>query len=107
MVDDEFLKELLAKSFHPDEVAKRLGISGSDSDGWDWGALNGLGENCYISLGLKDNLPHPPNAQAEAFRLNEEEIKKIKQNSRHYAKRQYTFFNHQLPVVWFETDYNN
>ncbi len=22
-------------------------------------------------------------------------------------KRQYTFFNHQLPVVWFETDYNN
>ncbi len=77
MVDDEFLKELLAKSFHPDEVAKRLGISGSDSDGWDWGALNGLGENCYISLGLKDNLPHPPNAQAEAFRLNEEEIKKI------------------------------
>ena len=50
MVDDEFLKELLAKSFHPDEVAKRLGISGSDSDGWDWGALNGLGENCYISV---------------------------------------------------------
>ena len=34
-------------------------------------------------------------------------IEKIKQNSRHYAKRQYTFFNHQLPVVWFETDYNN
>lgn len=34
-------------------------------------------------------------------------IDKIKQNSRHYAKRQYTFFNHQLPVVWFETDYNN
>ena len=28
-------------------------------------------------------------------------IDKIKQNSRHYAKRQYTFFNHQLPVVWF------
>lgn len=37
----------------------------------------------------------------------EEAIEKIKQNSRHYAKRQYTFFNHQLPVVWFETDYNN
>lgn len=37
----------------------------------------------------------------------EEAIDKIKQNSRHYAKRQYTFFNHQLPVVWFETDYNN
>ena len=37
----------------------------------------------------------------------EEAISKIKQNSRHYAKRQYTFFNHQLPVVWFETDYDN
>lgn len=37
----------------------------------------------------------------------EEAIDKIKQNSRHYAKRQYTFFNHQLPVVWFKTDYNN
>lgn len=37
----------------------------------------------------------------------EEAIDKIKQNSRHYAKRQYTFFNHQLPVVWFETNYNN
>lgn len=37
----------------------------------------------------------------------EEAIEKIKQNSRHYAKRQYTFFNHKLPIVWFETDYNN
>ena len=37
----------------------------------------------------------------------EEALNKIKQNSRHYAKRQYTFFNHQLPVVWFETNYNN
>ncbi len=37
----------------------------------------------------------------------EEAIDKIKKNSRHYAKRQYTFFNHQLPINWFETDYNN
>lgn len=37
----------------------------------------------------------------------EEAVEKIKQNSRHYAKRQYTFFNHQLNVVWFETDYND
>lgn len=34
-------------------------------------------------------------------------IDNIKKNSRHYAKRQYTFFNHQLPAAWFETDYNN
>ena len=37
----------------------------------------------------------------------EETTEKIKQNSRHYAKRQYTFFNHQMPVIWFETDYDN
>lgn len=37
----------------------------------------------------------------------EEAINKIKQNSRHYAKRQYTFFNHQLPVEWFDVDYEN
>lgn len=37
----------------------------------------------------------------------EEAVNKIKQNSRHYAKRQYTFFYHQLPIVWFETNYNN
>ena len=36
----------------------------------------------------------------------EEAIEKIKQNSRHYAKRQYTFFKHQLPVVWFDVDYD-
>lgn len=43
----------------------------------------------------------------EGKSTKEESIEKIKQNSRHYAKRQYTFFNHKLPVVWFETDYNN
>lgn len=32
---------------------------------------------------------------------------KIKQNSRHYAKRQYTFFNHQIPVNWFDVDFDN
>ena len=37
----------------------------------------------------------------------EEAIDKIKQNSRHYAKRQYTFFNNQLEVKWFKTDYKN
>lgn len=37
----------------------------------------------------------------------EEALDKIKQNSRHYAKRQYTFFNNQLNVNWFEVDFNN
>ncbi len=34
-------------------------------------------------------------------------IDEIKKNSRHYAKRQYTFFNNQMNVVWFDTDFNN
>lgn len=37
----------------------------------------------------------------------EECLDEIKKNSRHYAKRQYTFFNHQIPVVWFDVDYEN
>ena len=37
-----------------------------------------------------------------------EEVKNdIKKNSRHYAKRQYTFFNHQFNLTWFNTDYND
>ncbi len=37
----------------------------------------------------------------------EEALEKIKQNSRKYAKRQYTFFNNQLDVKWFNVDFNN
>ena len=37
-----------------------------------------------------------------------EEVKdEIKKNSRHYAKRQYTFFKHQFNLVWFNTSYDN
>ena len=37
-----------------------------------------------------------------------EEVKEeIKKNSRHYAKRQYTFFNNQLDVKWFDVNFNN
>ena len=31
----------------------------------------------------------------------------IKQNSRRYAKRQYTWFNNQMNIKWFNTDFNN
>ena len=34
-------------------------------------------------------------------------LEKIKQNSRKYAKRQYTWFNHQMNVVWFNVDFAN
>ena len=37
----------------------------------------------------------------------EEAIDLIKKNSRHYAKRQYTFFNNQLPAKYFETNYDD
>ena len=38
----------------------------------------------------------------------EEAIEKIKQNSRRYAKRQYTFFNHQFKdIVWLSVNLNH
>ena len=37
----------------------------------------------------------------------EEAIDLIKKNSRHYAKRQYTWFNHQMNVKWFHTNYED
>ena len=37
----------------------------------------------------------------------EEAIDLIKKNSRHYAKRQYTWFNNKMNITWFDVDYNN
>ncbi len=37
----------------------------------------------------------------------EEVIDKIKQNSRNYAKRQYTWFNNKMTVKWFATNFTN
>ncbi len=37
----------------------------------------------------------------------EEVIEQIKKDSRHFAKRQYTFFNHQFNTKWFDVDFNN
>lgn len=31
----------------------------------------------------------------------------IKKNSRHYAKRQYTWFKNQMNITWFNVDFNN
>lgn len=37
-----------------------------------------------------------------------EEVKEqIKLDSRHYAKRQYTFFKHQFPTIWYDVDFLN
>ena len=37
----------------------------------------------------------------------EETIDNIKQDSRRYAKRQYTFFNHQFNTEWFDVNFDN
>ena len=37
----------------------------------------------------------------------EECIEEIKKLSRHYAKRQYTWFNNKMNIKWFDVDYNN
>ncbi|MBO4601086.1 MAG: tRNA (adenosine(37)-N6)-dimethylallyltransferase MiaA [Bacilli bacterium] len=37
----------------------------------------------------------------------EEALDLIKKNSRHYAKRQYTWYNNQLPTIWVETNYDD
>ncbi len=37
----------------------------------------------------------------------EESLELIKKNSRHYAKRQYTWFNNQMNVKWFNVDFDN
>ena len=37
----------------------------------------------------------------------EEAIELIKQRSRKYAKRQYTWNKHQFNVNWFDVDFNN
>lgn len=37
----------------------------------------------------------------------DEAISLIKRNSRRYAKRQYTFFNHQFKIKWFNANFND
>lgn len=37
----------------------------------------------------------------------EESLNLIRQRSRKYAKRQYTWFNHQLDVKWYDVDFDN
>ena len=37
----------------------------------------------------------------------EEALDLIKQRSRRYAKRQYTWFNNQMDIEWFNVDFND
>jgi len=53
-------------------------------------------------IGYKELFPY-----FEGEQSLEECINKIKQNSRRYAKRQYTWFNNQMDIKWFTVDFNN
>ena len=37
----------------------------------------------------------------------DESLDLIRHRSRKYAKRQYTWFNHQIPITWFDVDFDN
>ena len=53
-------------------------------------------------IGYKELFPYFENKKSL-----EECLELIKQNSRKYAKRQYTWFNNQMDVFWFNVDFDN
>ena len=53
-------------------------------------------------IGYKELFPYFENNKSL-----EECLEQIKQNSRRYAKRQFTWFNNQMSVNWFNVDFNN
>ena len=53
-------------------------------------------------IGYKELFPYFENKQAL-----DECLDKIKQNSRKYAKRQYTWFNNQMNINWYNVDFTN
>ena len=53
-------------------------------------------------IGYKELFPY-----FEGSKELNECISTIQKNSRHYAKRQYTWFNHQMDIKWFEVDFDN
>lgn len=53
-------------------------------------------------IGYKELFPY-----FEKQKPLEECLECIKRNSRKYAKRQYTWFNNQMDIKWFDVDFNN
>ena len=53
-------------------------------------------------IGYKELFPY-----FEKKKSLEDCLDEIRKNSRRYAKRQYTFFNNQLDVKWFDVNYEN
>lgn len=61
-------------------------------DGFSYSSLQ-------TGIGYKEFLPY-----FKGEKSLQEVIEEIKKNSRHYAKRQYTFFHHQLEVSWIHSN---
>ena len=53
-------------------------------------------------IGYKELFPYFENNESLEVCLEN-----IKQNSRRYAKRQYTWFNNQMNVKWFDVDFDD
>ena len=52
MIDQDYLQQLIDESLYAKELTDILGISENNDGSRDWGAFNGLNENCCISLGI-------------------------------------------------------
>ncbi len=76
---------------------------------------NGLLEEAKMiySTGIRSKAVMTPIGYKELFPYFdgdsslEECIDKIKQHSRNYAKRQYTWFRNQMDIMWYDVDFNN
>ncbi len=62
----------------------------------------GLTKAMKTGIGYKELI-----AYLEGKMTLDEAIRLIKQKSRKYAKRQYTWFNNQMNTKWFQTDYDD
>lgn len=62
----------------------------------------GLTKAMKTGIGYKELV-----AYLQGLMTLEEATRLIKQRSRKYAKRQYTWFNHQMSVEWISTNYEN
>lgn len=81
---DERVEQMFAQGLV--EEASRLF---SDPKTWEYTSFQGIGYKEFKPYFLKE--------------WSEEMVKeKIKIHTRQYAKRQMTWFNHQIPVRWFE-----
>ena len=61
-----------------------------------------LAQRCFSAIGYKEFREYFAGKQTL-----EETVELIKTHTRQFAKRQYTWFNHQMPVCWFDVEDND